>query len=153
MAAKGIRECVLNPALRQQGLSVRKARVAINIVFGSIQDALARHEQVDLPIGSFTVLRNAKQRAWRFGKLVIFDKYRIEFLPSDELNLAAVAAPPSGVRLGTSSVHAGGRIPLRHSDRRLIQAMRSRIRSKTERVKSHADGSSIPRRLLLFVRH
>jgi hypothetical protein len=40
MAAKGIRERVLNPALRKQGLSVRKARAAINVVFDSIKEVI-----------------------------------------------------------------------------------------------------------------
>jgi nucleoid DNA-binding protein len=95
MAAKGIRERVLNPALRKQGLSVRKARAAINIVFDSIQDALARHERVELPIGTFTVLPNSKERGYRFGKFINIPKYRVKFLPNDELKLAAAAAPPS----------------------------------------------------------
>jgi nucleoid DNA-binding protein len=95
MAAKGIRERVLNPALRKQGLSVRKARAAINIVFDSIQDALACHARVELPIGTFTVLPNSKERGWRFGKVIDIPKYRVKFLPSHELKLAAAAAPPS----------------------------------------------------------
>jgi nucleoid DNA-binding protein len=95
MAAKGIRERVLNPALRKQGLSVRKARSVINTVFDSIKDALARHERVELPIGTFTVLRHPKERGWRFGKVIDIPKCRIKFQPSDELKLAAVAAPPS----------------------------------------------------------
>jgi nucleoid DNA-binding protein len=95
MAAKGIRERVLIPALRKQPLSVRKARAVIDAVFDSIRDALARHERVELPIGTFTVLQNPEKRGWRFGKVVTFDKYRIKFLPSQEMKLAAVAAPHS----------------------------------------------------------
>jgi nucleoid DNA-binding protein len=60
MAAKGIRERILNPALRKQGLSVRKARAAINIVFGSIQDALARHERVERGTADWNLHRLAK---------------------------------------------------------------------------------------------
>jgi hypothetical protein len=60
-----------------------------------IKDALGRHECVELPIGNFTVAENPEERGWRFGTVVIFDKYRVDFLPSDELNLAAAAAPPS----------------------------------------------------------
>jgi nucleoid DNA-binding protein len=95
MAAKGFQERVLIPALRKQGLSVRGARAAIDAVLGSIKDALGRHERVELPIGTFTVVENPKERGWRFGTIVIFDKYRVKFLPSAELNLAAAAAPPS----------------------------------------------------------
>jgi nucleoid DNA-binding protein len=85
----------LNPALRTQGLSVREERSVINVVFYSIRDALVRHERVELPIGTFTVLPNPGGRGWRFGKVVTFDKYRIKFQPSEEMKLAAVAAPPS----------------------------------------------------------
>ena len=95
MAAKGIRERVLIPALRKQGLSVRKARSVIKAVFGSIRDALARHERVELPIGTLSVLRHPKERGWRFGKVIEIPKYRIGFRPSDVLRLAAAAAPPS----------------------------------------------------------
>jgi nucleoid DNA-binding protein len=95
MPAKGFKERVMIPALSKQGLSVREARVVIDAVFGSIKDALGRHECIELPIGSFTVLKNPKERGWRFGKVVTFDKYQIAFLPSAELNLATAAAPPS----------------------------------------------------------
>jgi nucleoid DNA-binding protein len=95
MAAKGIRERVLNPALRKQGLSVRKARPVITAVFDSIKDALARHERVELPIGTFTVVQNSKKLGRRFGKVIAIPKYRIKFQPSDEMKLAAAAAPPS----------------------------------------------------------
>jgi nucleoid DNA-binding protein len=98
MAAKGFQERVLIPALREQGLSVREARVVIHAVFGSIKNALGRHESVELPIGSFAVSRNSKERGWRFGTVVIFDKYRVDFLPSAELELAVAAAPPSPPR-------------------------------------------------------
>jgi nucleoid DNA-binding protein len=62
MAAKAIREHVLIPALREQGLSVLKARAAIDTVLDSIKDALGRHEWVELPIGSFEVLPTPKER-------------------------------------------------------------------------------------------
>jgi nucleoid DNA-binding protein len=106
MAAKGIRERVLNPALRKQGLSVRKARLAINAVFDSIRDALARHERVELPIGTFAVLPNSKKRGYRFGKVIDIPKYRVKFLPSDELKLAAAAAPLRKKKLGKSEIAA-----------------------------------------------
>jgi nucleoid DNA-binding protein len=93
--ATGFKERVLIPALRKQGLSVRGARAAIDAVLGSIKDALGRHECVELAVGSFTVMENPKERGWRFGTIVIFDKYRVAFRPSAELNLAAAAAPPS----------------------------------------------------------
>jgi nucleoid DNA-binding protein len=101
MAAKGFQERVLIPALRKQGLSVLKARAVIDAVFGSIKDALGRHEQVELPIGTFTVLQNPdERRSWRFGKVTVLyaHRYRLKFLPSAELNLAAAAAPPSSPR-------------------------------------------------------
>jgi hypothetical protein len=38
-----------------------------------------------------------KRRSWRFGKITTLyaHRYRLKFLPSAELNLAAAAAPPS----------------------------------------------------------
>ncbi len=93
--ATGFKELVLVPALSKQGLSVLKARDVIDAVLESIKDALGRHESVELPIGNFTVVENPEERAWKFGTVVLFDKYRVDFLPSDELNLAAAAASPS----------------------------------------------------------
>jgi len=101
MAARGFKELVLIPALRKQELSVREARAVIDAVFGSIKDALMRHERVELPIGVFSVERNPeKRRAWRFGQVTILyaHKYRIDFSPSDELELAVADAPPSPPR-------------------------------------------------------
>lgn len=98
MAAKGFQERVLIPVLRKQGLSVREARAVIDAVLGSIKDALSRHESVELPIGNFIVVQNPERPgAWRFGKPTVLyaHRYKVEFLPSDELNLAAAAAPPS----------------------------------------------------------
>src|SRR5208282_4837788 len=57
----------------------------------------ARHEQVELPIGVFSVGRNPEEQASRSGKL-IERKYQVEFLPIDEPELAAVAARPSPPR-------------------------------------------------------
>lgn len=97
MAAKGFKERVLIPALRKQGFSVRKARDVINAIFGAIKDALGRHEPVDLPIGSFSVVENPeKRRSWRFGKVTTLyaHKYRAVFLASPELDRAAAAAAP-----------------------------------------------------------
>jgi len=98
MAAKGFQERVLIPVLRKQGLSVREARAVIDAVLGSIKDALSRHESVELSIGNFIVVQNPERPgAWRFGKPTVLyaHRYKVEFLPSDELNLAAAAAPPS----------------------------------------------------------
>jgi hypothetical protein len=95
MAAKGFKERVLIPALRKQGLSVRKAKAVTNAVLVSIKDALGRHEPVDLPIGRFTVVQNPEtRRSWRFGKVTTLysHKCRVEFLPSAELDRAAAAA-------------------------------------------------------------
>jgi nucleoid DNA-binding protein len=99
--ATGFKELVLVPALMEQELTVREARAVIDAVFGSIKDALGRHESVDLPIGNFTVLQNPdERRSWRFRKITILyaHRYRLKFLPSAELNLAAAAAPPSSPR-------------------------------------------------------
>jgi hypothetical protein len=44
------------------------------------------------------VLRNPeKRRAWKFGQVTVLyaHRYQVDFLPSDEPNLAAAAAPPS----------------------------------------------------------
>ncbi len=60
--ATGFKELVLVPALMEPdedvGLTVREARAVIAAVFDSIKDALRRHEQVELPIGTFTVEQN-----------------------------------------------------------------------------------------------
>jgi nucleoid DNA-binding protein len=98
MAAKGFKERVLIPALTKQELSVREARAVIDSVFGSIKDALHRHERVELPIGRFDVLRNPNERGWRFGKVTTFAGHRVNFLASAELELAVAAAPPSPPR-------------------------------------------------------
>jgi nucleoid DNA-binding protein len=99
--ATGFKELVLVPALMKQELTVREARDVIDAVFGSINDALGRHERVELPIGTFTVLQNPdERRSWRFGKVTVLyaHRYKVRFLPSAELNLAAAAAPPSPSR-------------------------------------------------------
>jgi nucleoid DNA-binding protein len=98
--ATGFKELVLLPALRKQGLMEKRltrdeAKAVIIAVFGSIKDALLRHESVELPIGTFTMVQNPKRAGWKFGQVVIFPKYRIKFLPSAALKLAAAAAPPS----------------------------------------------------------
>ena len=103
--ATGFKELVLIPALMEpgpgRGTQCRKARAVIDAVFDSIKDALVRHEQVELPIGTFAVLENPKERrAWKFGQVTVLyaHRYKVEFLPSTELNLAAAAAPPSPPR-------------------------------------------------------
>ncbi len=99
--ATGFKELVLVPALMEQELTVREAREVIDAVFASIKDALGRHESVDLPIGTFTVLQNPdERRAWKFGEITTLyaRRYKVKFLPSAELNLAAAAAPPSPPR-------------------------------------------------------
>jgi nucleoid DNA-binding protein len=115
MPAKGFKELVSIPALGKQGLSVREARAVIDAVFGSIKDALGRHECVELPIGKFTVVENSKERGWRFGKVVIFDKYRVDFLPSAELNLAAAAphlSPPPPKRKKRKKKRVGSELAI-----------------------------------------
>ena len=104
--ATGFKELVLVPALMEPGpmdvgLTRNEAKAVIAAVFDSIEDALLRHEQVELPIGTFTVEQNpAERRAWKFGKVttVHAHRYKVKFLPSAELNLAAAAAPPSPPR-------------------------------------------------------
>ncbi len=96
--ATGFKKLVLVPALKEQKLSVREATAVIAAVFNSIKDALGRHERVELPIGTFTVMQNpAERRAWKFRNVAVYyaNRYRVDFLASSELNLAAVAAPPS----------------------------------------------------------
>jgi nucleoid DNA-binding protein len=95
MPAKGFKELVLIPALREQGLTVREASAVVDAIFDSIKEALLRHEEVELPIGNFTVELNPHENGQRFGKLVTFAKYRLDFLPSVELKLAVASAPPS----------------------------------------------------------
>jgi nucleoid DNA-binding protein len=60
----------------EQELTVREARAIIDAIFGSIEDALARHESVELPIGIFSVWRNPQERARRFGKVIELRKCR-----------------------------------------------------------------------------
>jgi nucleoid DNA-binding protein len=70
----------------------KQARAVIAAVFDSIKDALGRHERVELPIGTFTVLQNPdERRSWRFRKVTVLyaHRYKVEFLPSAKLNLAA----------------------------------------------------------------
>ena len=71
-------ECVLIPALR-----------SIDAVFGSIKDALLRHEHVELPTGTFAVLRNPQEQARRFGTVIVLRKCRVDFMTIDELNRRA----------------------------------------------------------------
>jgi nucleoid DNA-binding protein len=99
--ATGFKELVLVRVLKEQGLSVLKSRAVVDTVFESIKDALGRHEDVELPIGTFTVLQNPdERRAWKFGQITTLyaHRYKVKFLPSAELNLAAAAAPPSPPR-------------------------------------------------------
>jgi nucleoid DNA-binding protein len=86
---------VLIPALTEQGFTVREASSVIDVIFESVKDALLRHEHVELPIGMFEVMTNAKRRIWRFGKVIIRSKYRVVLLPDAELQLAAAASPGS----------------------------------------------------------
>lgn len=90
--AKSFKELVLIPALTEQELTVREARAVIDAVFGSIKDALARHERVELPFGSFSVERNPEEQAQRSGQIIEQRKYQVDF-----------AAPPS--RYGSKPNH------------------------------------------------
>jgi len=74
----------LIPALTERGLTVREARDAIDAVFDSIKDALGRHERVELPIGSFAVVQNPKERGWRFGKVEVFARNRVGYATGTE---------------------------------------------------------------------
>jgi nucleoid DNA-binding protein len=98
MAAKGFKELVLIPALTEQEFTFREARAVIDAIFDSIKDSLARHERVELPIGTFAVLQNPQERARRSEKVIELRKYHVDFLPIDEPELAAASAPPSPPR-------------------------------------------------------
>src|ERR1039457_6250058 len=73
--------------LREHGVSWRKARRIIDVVFDSIKEALKRHETVDLPFGTFSVVKEGRtpQRCWRLGRVrVVYRKrYRVVFTPRE----------------------------------------------------------------------
>ena len=76
--------------LREEGYKERMARQAVNLVFDEIKAALARHEEVDIPIGKFTVSehRVAPFRTWALGQPRALYRRRnfVAFEPSKEWN-------------------------------------------------------------------
>jgi nucleoid DNA-binding protein len=71
--------------LVRQGCSYRAARKIVNLIFDEIKAALKRHEDVELPFGTFRVVETSQQphRRWRFGQpqSVFKQRYRVVFEP------------------------------------------------------------------------
>lgn len=84
------RDHLLTRALVDQGCSSEAARVIVNLIFDAIKNALKRHETVELPIGTFKVVKNRVRpyRMWHFGRPIEFYRqpYRVEFTPSREMD-------------------------------------------------------------------
>jgi nucleoid DNA-binding protein len=74
-------------ALIERGCTWRQAHKAVDLFFQSIKMALRRHETVDLPFGTFSVIPvpQRRQRRWRFGQpqLVFRNRFRVVFTPRD----------------------------------------------------------------------
>jgi nucleoid DNA-binding protein len=73
--------------LVSRGCSYRAARKIVNLIFDEIKAALKRHEDVDLPFGTFRVVERGQRphRRWRFGQpqSVFQQRYRVAFLPRE----------------------------------------------------------------------
>jgi nucleoid DNA-binding protein len=73
--------------LVSRGCSYRAARKIVNLIFDEIKAALKRHEDVDLPFGTFRVVERGQRphRRWRFGQpqSVFKQRYRVAFLPRE----------------------------------------------------------------------
>ena len=73
--------------LVSRGCSYRAARKIVNLIFDEIKAALKRHEDVDLPFGTFRVVERGQRphRRWRFGQpqSVFKLRYRVAFLPRE----------------------------------------------------------------------
>jgi nucleoid DNA-binding protein len=73
--------------LVSRGCSYRAARKIVNLIFDEIKAALKRHENVDLPFGTFRVVERGQRphRRWRFGQpqSVFQQRYRVAFLPRE----------------------------------------------------------------------
>ena len=74
-------------ALIDRGCTWRQAHKAVDLFFHSIKVALRRHETVDLPFGTFSVVPvpQRRHRRWRFGQPqeVFRKRYRVVFTPRD----------------------------------------------------------------------
>jgi nucleoid DNA-binding protein len=71
-------------------LSRPKAEAVVNVIFGSIAEALRKGEKVTLPIGTFEVLDHTRPplRGWFLGRVrVTYRKQRryIKFTPAEGL--------------------------------------------------------------------
>jgi nucleoid DNA-binding protein len=73
--------------LVSRGCSYRAAKKIVNLIFDEIKAALKRHEDVDLPFGTFRVVERGQRphRRWRFGQpqSVFQQRYRVAFLPRE----------------------------------------------------------------------
>ena len=73
--------------LVRQGCSYRAARKIVNLIFDEIKAALKRHEDVELPFGTFRVVETSQRphRRWRFGQpqSVFKQRYRVVFEPRE----------------------------------------------------------------------
>ena len=73
--------------LVSRGCSYRAARKIVNLIFDEIKAALKRHEDVELPFGTFRVVERGQRphRRWRFGQpqSVFQQRYRVAFLPRE----------------------------------------------------------------------
>ena len=73
--------------LVSRGCSYRVAQKIVNLIFDEIKAALKRHEDVDLPFGTFRVVERGQRphRRWRFGQpqSVFQQRYRVAFLPRE----------------------------------------------------------------------
>jgi len=72
--------------LVSRGCSYRAAKKIVNLIFDEIKAALKRHEDVDLPFGTFRVVERGQRphRRWRFGQpqSVFKQRYRVAFFTS-----------------------------------------------------------------------
>jgi nucleoid DNA-binding protein len=94
----GFKEDVLIPELVRQGFSVRESRRVIDEIFESIKAALHRRETIELPFGTFGVVRRPSKRpAWRFAKVIVLNarQLQVAFVASDEVERAASRCAPT----------------------------------------------------------
>ena len=73
--------------LMEHGFTWRQAHRAVDLFFAAIKTALRRHETVDLPFGTFSVVPvpQRRHRRWRFGQPqeVFRKRFRVVFTPRD----------------------------------------------------------------------
>jgi nucleoid DNA-binding protein len=74
-------------ALMERGCTWRQAHKAVDLFFQSIKMALSRHETVDLPFGTFSVIPvpQRRHRRWRLGQPqeVFRRRFRVLFTPRE----------------------------------------------------------------------